>query len=81
MDVKNSLKFCKNRRDKAIVSLISTSGIRESDIVRFTIQDFLDATSIYHDGSIKDLLTLNPANIVPCYDYIPQKTVKKEIYV
>ena len=76
-DVKNSLKYCKNLRNKAIVSLIATSGMRESDVVKLTMQNFLDATSIYHNGSIEDLLKQNPDNIVPCYDFIPQKTKKE----
>ena len=53
VDVKNSLNYCKNYREKAIISLIATSGIRESDVVRFTIKDFLDATTIYHNGKQK----------------------------
>lgn len=76
-DVKNSLNYCKNYREKAIISLITTSGIRESDVVRFTIQDFLDATAIYHDGRIEDLLSKNPFDIVPCYDFMPIKTVNQ----
>lgn len=76
-DVKNSLKHCKNSRNKAIVSLIATSGMRESDVVQLTIQDLLHATTIYHNGSIEDLLNQNPDNIIPCYDFIPQKTKKE----
>lgn len=76
-DVKNSLNYCKNYREKAIISLITTSGIRESDVVRFTIQDFLDATAIYPDGRIEDLLSKNPFDIVPCYDFMPIKTVNQ----
>ncbi len=77
LDVKNSLNYCKNNREKAIVSLIATSGIRESDIVRFTIQDFLNATAIYHDGTLNDLLTRNPFEIIPLYDFMPIKTINQ----
>lgn len=77
IDVKDSLNYCKTPREKAIVSLIATSGIRESDVVRFTIKDFLDATAIYHDGTIDDLLTKNPFDIVPLYDFMPIKTINQ----
>jgi len=77
IDVKNSLNYCKYSREKAIVTLIATSGIRESDIVRFTIKDFLDATAIYHDGTMDDLLSKNPFDIIPCYDFMPIKTVNQ----
>lgn len=76
-DVEKSLDYCKTSRDKAIVTLIATSGIRESDIVRFTIQDFLSATSIYHNGTIDDLLTKNPFDIIPLYDFLPIKTINQ----
>ena len=76
-DVKNSLNYCKNSREKAIVSFIATTGIRESDVVNFTIKDFLDATDIYHNGDINDLLAKNPFDIVPCYDFMPIKTVNQ----
>lgn len=73
-DVKKSLKYCINPRDKAIVTLLATSGMREGDAVSFTIQDFLNATEIYHDGTLENLLLLNPYEIVPCYDFKPAKT-------
>lgn len=76
-NVKDSLNYCKNNREKAIITLIATSGIRESDVVRFTIKDFTNATSLYHNGTIKDLLTKNPFEIVPLYDFMPIKTVNQ----
>jgi integrase len=74
-DVKRSLDFCKNNRNKALVSLFATSGMREGDIVSLTIQDFLEATSIYnHDSNLDKLLSKNPYEIIPCYDFFPEKT-------
>lgn len=76
-DVKRSLKYCKNNRDKALVCLLSTSGMRGGDIVSLTIQDFLEATSIYnHKSSLDKLLSKNPFQIIPCYDFFPEKTKK-----
>ncbi|MBZ9570564.1 hypothetical protein KQY27_03265 [Methanobrevibacter sp. TMH8] len=76
-DVRNSLEYCKTSRDKAIISFLATSGLRESDILGFTIKDMINATSIYHNGSLKDLLSKNPKNIVPCWDFYPLKTRKR----
>ena len=74
-DVKESLKYCKSIRDKAIVLLIATSGIRESDLVRFTIKDFLEAIKIYNIKTIKEFIN-NNEDIIPCYDFEPKKTEK-----
>lgn len=74
-DVKRSLNYCKSNRDKALVSLLSTSGMRGGDIVSLTIQDFLEATSIYnHKSNLDKLLAKNPYDIIPCYDFFPEKT-------
>jgi len=74
-DVRRSLDFCESNRNKALVSLLATSGMREGDIVSLTIQDFLEATSIYNHGSdLDELLSRNPFEIVPCYDFFPEKT-------
>ncbi|KZX16718.1 phage integrase family protein [Methanobrevibacter cuticularis] len=77
-DVKKSLDFCKSIRDKALVLLIATSGMRGGDIVSLTIQDFLEATSIYkHKSKLDKLLSKNPYEIIPCYDFFPEKTKKE----
>jgi integrase len=76
-NVGDSLAYCKNSRDKAIITLMATSGIRESDVVSFTVGDFLNATAIYHDGKIESLLSKNPLDIVPCWDFYPLKTEKE----
>lgn len=76
-DVKRSFKYCETNRNKALVSLMATSGMREGDIVSLTIQDFLEATSIYdHDSDLDELLSRNAYEIIPCYDFFPEKTKK-----
>ncbi|WP_067259770.1 tyrosine-type recombinase/integrase [Methanobrevibacter cuticularis] len=76
-DVKKGLDFCEEVRDKAFISFIVTSGMRVSDVVKLTIEDFLDASSIYnHDYDLDEILSKNPYNIVPCYDFFPVKTKK-----
>ena len=76
-DVRRSLDFCKSNRDKALVCLLATSGMRGGDVVRLTVQDFLEATSIYNHGmNLDELLSKNPYEIIPCYDFFPEKTKK-----
>lgn len=76
-DVRKSLDFCKTSRDKALVCLLATSGMCGGDVVSLTIQDFLEATSIYNHGmDLDELLSMNPYDIVPCYDFFPEKTKK-----
>ncbi len=76
-DVRRSLDFCKTSRDKALVCLLATSGMRGGDVVNLTIQDFLEATSIYNHGSdLDELLSRDPYEIIPCYDFFPEKTKK-----
>jgi integrase len=76
-DVGRSLDFCKSNRDKGLVCLLATSGMRGGDVVRLTIQDFLEATSIYnHNMDLDELLANNPYEIIPCYDFFPEKTKK-----
>ena len=57
---------------------MATSGMRGGDIVSLTIQDFLEATSIYnHSSELDELLSKNPYEIIPCYDFFPEKTKKE----
>jgi len=77
-NVRRSLDFCKTSRDKGLVCLLATSGMRGGDVVRLTIQDFLEATSIYnHNMDLDELLSMNPYEIIPCYDFFPEKTKKE----
>lgn len=65
-------------RNKAILLLMASTGIRSSDIRNFKVSDFTRATSEYHNGNcIEDLLDGGYyKNIVPCWDFIPKKTRK-----
>ncbi|KZX12188.1 tyrosine recombinase XerC [Methanobrevibacter curvatus] len=71
-DIKKAVNDTNNLRDKALVLLMSSSGIRGGDIRNFTVYDFLKATNI---KTISKLL--NTDDIIPCWDFIPSKTQKK----
>lgn len=65
-------------RNKAILLLMASTGIRSSDIRNFKVSDFTRATKEYHNSdNIGDLLDGKyKSNIVPCWDFIPKKTRK-----
>jgi len=64
-------------RNKAILLLMASTGIRSSDIRNFKVSDFTRATSEYHNGKcIEDLLDGSYNDVVPCWDFIPKKTRK-----
>ncbi len=65
-------------RNKAIILLMASTGIRSSDIRNFKVSDFTRATKEYHNSdNIGDLLDSKyKKDIVPCWDFIPKKTRK-----
>ena len=74
-NVKKSLKYCKSLRDKTIVLFIATSGMRESDVVNLSIEDLIKAIKIYEINTVEEFYK-NEEDIIPCWDFIPQKTSK-----
>lgn len=81
-DVRKALEFSNKLRNKAIILLMATTGLRTKDIRNFNIEDFTYATREYHDGeTIHDLLNLKDnhiENIIPAWFIIPSKTKKKD---
>ncbi|MDZ4172233.1 MAG: hypothetical protein U1C19_08690, partial [Methanobacteriaceae archaeon] len=51
--IRLALETTNNFRNKAIILLMTSSGIRSGDIRNFTVSDFLNATKDYHEGSIE----------------------------
>ena len=45
-DVEKAMNICKGIRDKSIISLMATSGLRGIDVVSMTIKTLVDACSI-----------------------------------
>lgn len=81
-DVEKAMTLAKSPRDKAVIAFAATTGIRVSDIVRFTIDKFIEACSIYfkpdEEHTIENLLAKNPDHIMPCWEFTPKKTKKHE---
>ncbi len=76
-DVGKGVRVAKSLRDKAINVFVFSSGMRLSDVAPITMYDFLQSTEKYHNGSIENLLKKDPENIIPTWDFIPEKTKKK----
>lgn len=80
-DVEKAMDICKGIRDKSIISLMTTSGLRGIDIVSMDIKTLVDACSIYfyenEEHTIENLLAKSPDDIIPCFELKHSKTNKK----
>lgn len=78
-NIRKALDYTNNIRNKAIITLLASSGIRSGDVRNFKIKDFVEATKDYHDSNtIHELLeNKNIKNIIPCWHFKPLKTHKK----
>jgi integrase len=74
--IREAIETTKNLRNKAIITLMASSGMRSGDIRNLKISDFMEATKDYHDGSI-DTLINSKEDIVPMWYFVPEKTRKK----
>ena len=75
-DIRKGVEQAKYLKYRAIILLISTSGMRSGDVRHLTIGDFLNATKEYHNGTLDDLLQ-SKKTIIPTWDFIPRKTSKQ----
>lgn len=77
-DIETALSFCNDIRDKAIISMLATTGLRSSDVLKLEIKDLIEACSIYFDEdeeqTIDNLLAKNPEDIIPCWEMKQNKT-------
>lgn len=77
-DIETALSFCTDIRDKAIISMLATTGLRSSDVLKLEIRDLIEACSIYFnendEKTIDNLLAMNPEDIIPCWEMKPNKT-------
>ena len=62
--------FCKNERDKAIISMLVNTGLRVSELINITLEDYEYAKS--HDGELHIIGKGNKFRVV----YIPENTMK-----
>jgi integrase len=76
-DIRKGFMNATTLRNKALILFMASTGIRSSDVRKFKVSDFTQATKEYHNGnSIEDLLDGNYKSVIPCWDFTPQKTRK-----
>lgn len=77
-DILRAINSTNNKRDKAIIYTMSSSGIRPIDIRNLRIKDLLQGCKYYlgDDPQIEDLLHSDYDEIIPNFFFRPQKTSK-----
>lgn len=80
-DVEKAMDISKGIRDKSILAMLATTGMRGSDLINLKISDLVTGCKIYFDEdeehTIENLLTKDPRTIIPCYEIMPTKTDDK----
>lgn len=65
---------------KAIILFLTTTGVRRTDLVNFTIEDFMKATNDYHNyTNVYEFIDHAPQGMIPFFDFYPQKTKRHNI--
>lgn len=80
---KEDIKYCIDTsyiQYKAIYTLIASTGMRRTDIVKIKIGDFIKATQDYHNyHDVKEFIDHAPKNMIGFWSFYPQKTRKNNI--
>ena len=80
-DVEKAMDICKGIRDKSILAMLVTTGMRGSDLINLKISQLVTGCKIYFDENeehtIENLLKKDPKTIIPCYEIMPSKTDDK----
>ncbi|WP_413824209.1 hypothetical protein [Methanobrevibacter sp. UBA337] len=77
-DIQKAVESSKNWRDKSLIKLLSDSGLRTSDAIKLTINDFKKSVKPYMKKmKFEEFIYTDPSGIIPCFDIIPEKTKKK----
>ena len=71
-----AIRSTNNKRNKAIIYFMSSSGIRPVDVRNFTIRDFLKGCQYYLDDdlTLENLYKSDYENFIPNFYFRPQKT-------
>ena len=64
----------------SLANMLTSSGMRVSDALSFTIGDFMNATSDYHDFvDVEDFIDNAPDDMIATWVFEPQKTRKHHV--
>ena len=75
-DILKAIQSTNNKRNKAIIYFLSSTGIRTSDALEFKVKDLIQACGHYNISSLKELLDVDATNIIPNFYFRPQKTIR-----
>ena len=79
-DILKAVNCTNNKRTKAILYFMSSSGIRSVDTRHLRIQDFVNGCKYYFDNmenlTLEDIFKSNYHHIIPSFYFRPQKTSK-----
>lgn len=75
-DVRLAVESTNDLRNKAMILLFMTSGMRRGGVINLRVSDFIEATQEYHNSSnIQTVLEMkNIDNIIPNWLFFPSKT-------
>lgn len=77
-DIRLVVESTNNIKNKALILLMASSGMRKGDILNFKVSDFTAATKEYHNSdSVDDLLDGKYKNVIPSWYFTPSKTKKR----
>ena len=77
-DILKAINSTNNKRNKALIYFMSSSGIRSGDVRSLRIRDLLQGCKYYfgENPKLEDLYDSNYTEIIPCFYFTPQKTNK-----
>jgi site-specific recombinase XerC len=77
-DILKAINCTSNKRNKALIYFMSSSGIRPIDVRNMRIKNFLEACKYYigENATLEDLYESSYEQIIPCFYFRPQKTSK-----
>ena len=75
-DILRAINSTNNKRDKALIYFMSSSGIRSVDVRSLKIRDLLQGCEYYlgKDATLEDLYSSEYEEIIPNFFFRPQKT-------
>ena len=77
-DILRAINSTNNKRNKALIYFLSSTGMRPIDARNLKIKDLLKGCSYYigENATLQDLYNTNYEHIIPSFYFIPQKTRK-----
>lgn len=75
-DILKALQSTNNKRNKALILFLASTGIRSNDALEFKVHDLIQGCKNYNVTSLNELLNIDADNVVPGFYFRPQKTIR-----